>query len=242
MPSQTQKDQAEKPETREVTIPLEKAKPSASKLPEELTEIQPSLSPKKREEKGVRFTMSARGVNIKNVLFALSQEIEQNIIIDPGVDALASVDLKNVTLEQALDSLLPPLHLEYEMSEAFIRVRREKMQTRTFFLNYVISKRTGSSKLKSSSGTSGTTTSSGSSSSGTSDANTRSTSSVEATEETDIWSEVQEGLKNIVTPSASTQEGSTESGASSTESASSGSSASSGGESADLVSSLLAGC
>jgi type II secretory pathway component HofQ len=138
-PSQAQKDQKEKPNIREVHIPLEKAAPVEEPLPQELTEVQSSLEPKKQETKGVRFTMSARGVNIKNVLFALSQEIEQNIIIEPGVEQLATVDLKDVTLEEALGALLPPLRLEYEIGPKFIRIRREEMQTRTFFLNYVIS-------------------------------------------------------------------------------------------------------
>jgi len=237
VPSQAQKDRAEKPKTREVTIPLEKSKPAKNELPEELTEIQPVLEPREQEEKGLRFTMSARGVDIKNVLFALSQEIEQNIIIAPGVNKLASVDLKNVTLEEALRSLLPPLHLEYEIDGDFIRVRREEMQTRTFFLNYVISKRKGSSVLKSSSGTSGTTSSSGGSS-GESDANTRSTSSIEASEETDLWTEILDGLKNLVTPSASTTEGGE---SSSEDSASADSSTSEGSDSSDLVASLLGG-
>jgi MSHA biogenesis protein MshL len=236
-PSQAQKDLKEKP-TREIVIPLEKADPVENSLPEELTQVQSSLEPKKQEAKGVRFTMSARGVDIQNILFALSQEIDQNIIIDPGIKATATVDLKNVSLEQALQSLLPPLHLGYEIDETFIRIRREEMITRTFFLNYVISKRSGSSILKSSSGTSGTTTSSGGSSSGESDANTRSTSSVEASEETDLWSEVLTGLKSIVTPSASTAEGTEDS---SQDSASSESSDSTESSSSDLVSSLLGG-
>lgn len=235
-PSQQKKEQAQKPVTREIAIPLEQAQPD--KIPESLTEIQPALELKKREPNVDRFTMSARGAPIRSVLFALSQEIRQNIVIDPGVDKRATVDLKNVTLTEALDTLLTPLHLEYEIDDKFIRVRREKMQTRTFFLNYIISKRVGNSILKSSSGTSGTTTSSGGSSSGESDANTRSTSSVVSSEETDIWTELLLGLQTIVTPSASSQASAT---SSTTSSASSGSSDSSGSDSAGLVSSLLGG-
>ncbi|MBC8288540.1 MAG: secretin N-terminal domain-containing protein [Nitrospinae bacterium] len=236
------RDQAQKPPTHEVIIPLEKAQPS--KLPESLTEIQPALDLKKPEPKGVRFTMSARGVDIKNVLFALSQEIDQNIVIDPNINKLASVDLKNVTLTEALESLLPPLHLQYKIDEKLIRVQRKQMQTRTFFLNYVISKRVGKSILKSSSGTSGTSaTAAGSGSgsgagAGTSSANARSTSSIEASEETDIWTNILSGLKSIATPSASTQNNSSGSTSSSGASASGDSS---GGDSAGLVSSLLGG-
>jgi MSHA biogenesis protein MshL len=256
-PNQAQKDRKEKPNTREVTIPLEKARPAKNSLPEELTEIQPSLSPREQEAKGVRFTMSARGVSIKNVLFALSQEIEQSIIIGPEISdkdegKKATVDLKDVTLIEALDSLLPPLRLTYKIDEKFIRVLREEMQTRTFYLNYVISRRVGSSKLSSSSGTSasgsgdsGSDSSSSSSSDSDSDSesgdgNSRSTSTIEASEETDLWTEIRNGLKFIVTPSASTAKGgSTEE--SSGGSSESGSSKSSGGGSNDLIASLLGG-
>ena len=242
-PGKSKKEQAQKPSTREVMIPLAKEPPS--KLPEALTEIQPALELKVPEPKGVRFTMSARGVDIKNVLFALSQEIDQNIVIDPNVNKQATVDLKNVTLEEALESLLPPLHLEYEIDEKLIRVRREQMQTRTFFLNYIISKREGQSILESSSGTSGTSASQNQNQGGagqqTGSGNSRSTSGVESSEETDIWTELELGLQNIVTPSTSTQASSSASDSSSEDSGLSDSADDSGSDSSGLVSSLLGG-
>jgi MSHA biogenesis protein MshL len=234
---------------REITIPLEKPKPSKKKLPDSITTTQPAFEPKEQETKGFRFTMSARGVDVRNVLFALSQEIEQNIIVDPNVTALATVDLKNVTLKQALESLLIPLHLEYEMDKDFIRIRKEKMQTRTFSLNYVISKRRSSSNLSSSSGSgSSSGTSSNSSSSSTTTASSSanlgssssgSTSSILASEETDIWTEIISGLNNIVTPSASTA--SSDSSSDSSDSSDSTAVASDSGDTSGLVSSLLGG-
>jgi MSHA biogenesis protein MshL len=212
-PTELVKKQTGESATREITIPLEKPKPVKNKLPDSITATQPVLELKEQETKGFRFTMSARGVDVRNVLFALSQEIEQNIIIDPNVDKLATVDLKNVTLKQALESLLTPLHLEYEIDKDFIRIRKEKMQTRTFTLNYVISKRRSSSNLSSSSGSGSSSGTSSSSSSSTTSASTSaslgssssgSTSSIQASEETDIWTEIVSGLNNIVTPSAST--------------------------------------
>ncbi len=242
------------PERREISIPLEKARSEKNNLPDSITEIQPNLDLKEQETKGFRFTMSARGVDIRNVLFALSQEIEQNIIIDPNVvDKAATVDLKNVTLEQALENLLIPLHLEYEIEKDFIRVRKEKMQTRNFTLNYIISKRRGGSNLSSKSG--GGTTSGGSSGSSTSSSTTTastsaslgstqtgSTSTIQSSEETDLWTEIVSGLNNIVTPSASSTSGSSTEDSSSTDLTGGGSAvASTDGGSSDLVSSLLGG-
>ena len=241
------KKQTSESATREITIPLEKPKPVKRKLPDSITATQPAFELKGQATKGFRFTMSARGVDVRNVLFALSQEIEQNIIVDPNVNAFATVDLKNVTLRQALESLLIPLHLEYEMDKDFIRIRKEKMQTRTFSLNYVISRRRSSSNLSSSSGSggsSGTSSNSSNASATTASASANlgssssgSTSSIRSSEETDIWTEIVSGLNNIVTPSASTA-------ASGSSSDSSGSSdpaavASTGGDSSGLISSLL---
>jgi MSHA biogenesis protein MshL len=244
-PAEMAKKQTGESATREITIPLEKPKPVKNKLPESITATQPVLKLKEQETRGFRFTMSARGVDVRNVLFALSEEIDQNIIVDPNVSAFATVDLKNVTLKQALESLLIPLHLEYEINQDFIRVHREKMQTRTFSLNYVISKRQSSSNIASSSGSgssSGTSSSSSSStttassSAGLGSSSSGSTSSIQSSEETDIWTEIVTGLNNIVTPSTS----SAASSSSSSSSSSSGSAvASAGGDSSGLVSSLL---
>jgi MSHA biogenesis protein MshL len=230
---------------REIVIPLEKPKPVKNKLPDSITATQPTLELKEQETKGFRFTMSARGVDVRNVLFALSQEIEQNIIFDPNVNALATVDLKNVTLKQALESLLIPLHLEYEVDKDFIRIRKEKMQTRTFSLNYVISKRQSSSNLSSSSGSGSSSGTSNSSSTSTTSSSTSanlgssssgSTSSIVASEETDIWTEIVSGLNNIVTPSASTAASDS---SSDTSDSSDSAVASAGGDTSGLVSSLL---
>jgi type II secretory pathway component GspD/PulD (secretin) len=71
-------------------------------LPDSITAKQPAFELKRQETKGFHFTVSARGVDVRNLLFALSQEIEQNIIVDPNVNGIATVDLKNVTLKKAL--------------------------------------------------------------------------------------------------------------------------------------------
>jgi len=249
--------QAKLPERREIIIPLDKVKPEKSNLPDSITQIQPNLDLKEQEVKGFRFTMSARGVNIKNVLFALSQEIDQNIIIDPdidkpGVGKLATVDLKNVTLEEALESLLTPLHLKYELDDKYIRVTRQTMEARTFYLNYIISKRRGSSNLSSKSGggtNSGGSTSSSNSSTTTAStgaslgsSQTGSTSSIQSSEETDIWSSIFAGLSAMVTQSGTTIDPATPAtGESSEAPTDSGDPTSSTDDPSGLVSSLLGG-
>lgn len=165
--------------------------------PSGLVLTQSDMTPKSQRTKQQRFTVSAQDVEVQTILFSLAQEIDQNILIDPAVNQRASVDLKDVTLEEALDGLLTPLKLTYEFDGNFIRVRPLRMETRTFTLNYIISQRQGSSNLESSSGselTGGGISGGGSSSSG----NTRATSSIVSQEEANIWKEIENGLEQII--------------------------------------------
>lgn len=185
------------------------AKPKAhtdkrATLPEELTLTQSALKVTAPKEKGPRFTLAARDADVSTVLLAMGKEIDQNIVIDPGITDRVTVDLKEVTLVEALKSILEPLKLNYKMERDFIRVSRSKMETRIFRLNYIISRRRGTSNLQTSSGGSGggqATSGSGSlSSTGTSSGATgRSTSSIVTNEETDLWTEILTGLQQIST-------------------------------------------
>ncbi|MEE9258361.1 MAG: secretin N-terminal domain-containing protein [Nitrospinaceae bacterium] len=184
--------------------PSDTAKKPADKRPDELTLTQSVLDIKAPQKKGPRFTLSARDADVKTVLLAIAKEIDQNIIIDPSIRELVTVDLKEVTLIQALDSILEPLRLKYSFKKEFIRITPEKMKTRIFQLNYIISRRAGSSNLQSSSGGSGRTqATSGAGSAAaagiTSGGGTgRSTSSIFSSEETDLWTEITTGLQQII--------------------------------------------
>ncbi|MBI4389272.1 MAG: secretin N-terminal domain-containing protein [Nitrospinae bacterium] len=193
--------------------PGEKASPKPESR--ELTITQAELEPKIPRMKGARITLSAQDVDVKTILLALSKEIKQNIVIDPEIDKKATVDLKGVTLTEALESLLRPLHLKYEIDKDFIRVAREKMQSRVFRLNYIISKRIGTSNVQASSGSgvSGTGGSSsgatgGTSSGGSSAGGQRTSSSIVTSEESDLWKEIVAGVQQSLTgatPLAATQ-------------------------------------
>ena len=83
------------------------------------------------------FSFSAKGADIRDVLLAISKESKVNIIIDPEVEGDVTVDLKDVTLEQVLNQLLPQYGLDYEKEATFVRVFKPelKKQTRFFTLN-----------------------------------------------------------------------------------------------------------
>ncbi len=66
----------------------------------ELTLPQLDLVPKKPPAKGPRFSLSAEEVDVKTILFALSKEIDQNIMIDPAISRKVTLKLSKVHKER----------------------------------------------------------------------------------------------------------------------------------------------
>ncbi|MDY6863941.1 MAG: secretin and TonB N-terminal domain-containing protein [Thermodesulfobacteriota bacterium] len=135
------------------------------------------------------YTLSFRKADIHEILTVLSRKIKLNIIIDPDVKGNVTVDLKDVTLNNALNSILTPLRLQYKMDDNFIRVSPVKMQTRVFILNYLATKRKGSDAV---SGTTGRT--------GYKEdkkADSGSFIEIKTSDVTDLWNEIEKSLKVI---------------------------------------------
>lgn len=183
-------------------------------VPESLGEESIRLEQLKRN--GPRFTLSAKDADIKNILLALSKGVRQNVVIDPGIRKKVTVDLKDVTISEALENVLGPLHLDYKFDGKFIRVFKQKMETRMFRLNYIVSQRAGVSNVQSLSGqgTSGIQNSvvSGSTNSGSgggfgggnnrgnqqNQLMNRTFTQMVTSERNDLWREIFFGLKRIV--------------------------------------------
>ena len=59
-----------------------------------------------------RFTLNFKNVNLRDVLMLLTRNSSYSLILEPGIDTvLPLLDLKGVTLETALQSILPGLGL-----------------------------------------------------------------------------------------------------------------------------------
>jgi MSHA biogenesis protein MshL len=89
------------------------------------------------------FSIYARDESIQDVLLAFSKESDLNIVIDPELHGKVTVDLKRVTLKEALDTILSPLGWTYRTDGKFIKVLRPQMETRLFTLNYIATARSG---------------------------------------------------------------------------------------------------
>lgn len=143
------------------------------------------------------YTLFTRDANIQEVLLAFSRESELNIVIDPELTGKVTIDLKRVTLNEALEAILSQLGWTYSIDGRFIKILRPQMETRIFTLNYTSTKRSGKREIYASSGgglqtgtSLGQQTSTAGSRTGYSD--------LVSIDEMDLWREIQNGLETII--------------------------------------------
>jgi type II secretory pathway component GspD/PulD (secretin) len=94
------------------------------------------------------FTLTfAQPVPIRDLLLLLVRGTSLSLIPDPGIAGAFIGELKNVTVRRALDSILPPLGLDYRVDGEFIRVLARERDTRIFDINYIAAERSAASTL-----------------------------------------------------------------------------------------------
>ena len=115
--------------------------------PPELEELLVTQVEEKRKLEERLLSFSVKGVEVKEVLQGLAQASELNIVFDPDIAGTVSVDLKDVTLADALEIILTPLGLEYRRDKNVIRVKKPQIETRIFSIDYVNITRGGTSSM-----------------------------------------------------------------------------------------------
>ena len=173
--------------------PARPAKPPEEKLPGLIvTEIEGKREPERL------YSFSLRDADIREVLMALSKQTSFNIVVDQDVQGRVTVDLKNVSMVEALDTLTELLDLNYRIRQNMVRVGKPAPETRIFSLQYVNLKRTSSSSATAQIGAAGggiTGTTTGGGGGGTSGSTTVSTST-----DTDLWRDIEAGVTKLLSP------------------------------------------
>jgi len=128
------------------------------------------------------FTLTfAQPVPVRDLLLLLVRGTNLSIVPDPGIGGTFIGELKNVTVRQALGLILRPLGLDYALDGSVIRVSRREAETRIFDLNYIATERAGQS----------TVAGEGSS-----------RASVTSSTKTDLFEEVANGVRTLLTERA----------------------------------------
>ncbi len=99
------------------------------------------------------FSFSLREADLKDVLRGIAKQSNYNVVMEPDVKGVSTVDLKNVTLNKALDYILEPLNYTYKIDDNTVYVSKPKTETRIFQLNYAAFQKLGNSIVQGQSGT-----------------------------------------------------------------------------------------
>jgi MSHA biogenesis protein MshL len=109
-----------------------------------------------------RFDLSVNNAPAAQVFMSIVSGTRYSMLLNPEVSGSVTVNLKDVTIVEALDSLRELYGYEYRIDGTRIFIQPAGLQTRIFKVNYLVGKRKGKSDLRVQSGsladTSGTTT------------------------------------------------------------------------------------
>ena len=161
-----------------------------------------------------RFDLVINNAPTTQVLLGIVSGTRYSMLIHPDITGNISVNLKDVTIFEALDALRDLYGYEYKVNGTRIFVQQQAMQTRVFQVNYIVGSRKGSSDTRVTSGSVSNSSSGGQqssagnqgsngSSSGTSGLGASAnrplvSTSIATTSNNDFWGDLTASLNGIV--------------------------------------------
>jgi MSHA biogenesis protein MshL len=153
-----------------------------------------------------RFDLAVSNAPAQQVFLQIVSGTKYSMLVPPDLAGTIAINLKNVTVREALDSLRDLYGYEYRMQGTRIFVQPNTLQTRIFQVNYLAGKRKGTTDMRVTSGSISSNPNAGSATtSATTPANgggaqsTSVQSSRIATEsDNDFWGELRDTLSAIV--------------------------------------------
>ena len=170
-------------------------------------QLDPPMLPENVEP---RFDLVVNNAPASQVFMALVTDTRYSMLVAPDLSGTVTVNLKNVTVREALETLRELYGYEFRFQGTRIYIQPNTLQTRLFQINYLAGKRQGQTDVRlmsgsifsgqnSNSGSSGSRNSntSGGGSSGGSNSSPPS-SQVQTTQSSDFWLDLSTALTSIV--------------------------------------------
>lgn len=99
-----------------------------------------------------RFDLNVVNLPVAQVFAALAKDTRYSMLVDPELKGNVTVNLKDVTLLEALETLRDMYGFEYRVQSTRIFVQPATLQTRVFQVNYLTMSRAGRSEVRVTSG------------------------------------------------------------------------------------------
>lgn len=186
-------------------VPKVPERVSAALLPPLAQELpRPAAIPEQR------FDLVVSNATVQQVYHAMASGSRYSILLPPTLAGTVSVNLKDVTMREALEVMREVHGFEYRIDGTRVYIQDATLQTRIFQVSYPTSKRVGRSDTKVISGSitsNSTGTAGGGGSGGGSGSTTNSSegSQISTTSDSDFWKELDTALKAIVGTEAGRQ-------------------------------------
>jgi MSHA biogenesis protein MshL len=158
-----------------------------------------------------KFDLAVSNAPASQVFMALVSGTRYSMLVAPEVSGNVTVNLKDVTVREALETLRELYGYEFKFQGTRIYIQPNTMQTRVFQINYLAGKRTGQTDVRvtsnsissvqgQSSGSSGSTgtLANQSSSTGSSSVSGPPSSQIATTQNSDFWKDLASALTSIV--------------------------------------------
>lgn len=160
-----------------------------------------------------RFDLSVVNAPAAQVFMAIVSGTRYNMLVGPEVSGTITVNLRDVTVKEALESIRELYGYEFSIKGSRIAIQPNTLQTRVFQVNYLASRRQGATELRvtsSSIATSGGSTPGSTTTPATgqplpagtgnpTQTGSNTTSRVSTSSDTDFWRDMKSALDTIVT-------------------------------------------
>ncbi|HEX7952259.1 MAG TPA: pilus (MSHA type) biogenesis protein MshL [Burkholderiales bacterium] len=150
-----------------------------------------------------RFDLAVNNAPAGQVFMAIVSGTRYSMIVHPGIKDQISVNLRDVTVFEALDTIREVYGYEYKVQGNRILIEPLTLQTRVYQVNYLMSQRKGKTEVRVTSGAISDSSSTGAAAPTTNTTGAPSTSAMESsristTSNNDFWAEIGSALKAII--------------------------------------------
>ncbi len=147
-----------------------------------------------------RFDLAVNNASVRQVFLGIVEGTPYSMVLHPGVGGAVTLNLKNVTVPEAMNAIRHVYGYEYRLEGNRFFVLGREMQTRLFMVNYLNLTRRGKSDTRVSGGGIGQRSSSGGVASAPAGGASSGFSSIELQTQSDVdfWKNLEATLKEIV--------------------------------------------